>query len=81
MRNLDACGRVSKWSDLEEILHVRSVRIAHKSRVRKISLALGGHLGEDVTLERVLPLDLSGTSDAESLLCTGIGLNLWHDAF
>ena len=47
----------------------------------KTTFALFRFFGQNVTLERFLVCDLSGTRHFKALLGTGIGFNLWHFLF
>ncbi|MFT6211757.1 MAG: hypothetical protein ACJATE_002401 [Bacteroidia bacterium] len=67
--------------DVKHVLYVRSISIAYQTSFRKISLLLSGFFSENVTLERVLPLDFSRARYFETFLGTGICLNLWHDVY
>ena len=44
----------------------------------QISLLLLGLLGQDVAVISVVTLNLAGSGEGESLLCTGVSLYFWH---
>jgi hypothetical protein len=46
--------------------------------MHKVALLLGRFLGQDVTVEGVLPLDFSGTGQLETLFGSRIGFYFWH---
>jgi hypothetical protein len=46
--------------------------------VRKVTLLLGGFLGQDVALESVLALDFARAGQRKTLLGTGLGLHFRH---
>ena len=46
--------------------------------MRKITLLLGGLLGQDVALVGVLALDFARTRQRETLLGTGLGFHFRH---
>ena len=43
-----------------------------------MTLTLGGHFGQDVTLERTLTL-VAGSGFFETLRSTTVGFHLWHE--
>ena len=48
-------------------------------RTAQLALVLGGFFGEDVTLERLAPLDRPATTDLEALGSAPLGFHLRHD--
>jgi len=51
---------------------------SNQARVAKVTLLLLGLLRENVTVESVLSLDLTGSGERETLLCAGISLYFRH---
>jgi len=49
--------------------------------MRQLPFLLLRLLGQYMTLEGVLSLYFTGAGEGEPLLCTGIGLHLWHFPF
>ena len=56
--------------------HVRRVNCG---RMNKVSLLFSGFLSQNVGVEGVLPLQLSGTGQLETLFGTRVGFLFWHD--
>ena len=50
-------------------------------RASQTTAALGVLLGEDMALESVRSLDLTGLGEIESLFCTAVGLQFRHGYF
>ena len=51
---------------------------SNQARVAKVTLLLLGLLRENVTVESVLSLDLTGSGERETLLSAGISLYFRH---
>ena len=54
------------------------ISFVHQTGLGQIALLLGLLLGQDVTLEGVLTLDLTSTGQLKSLLSAGFGFHFWH---
>ena len=55
-----------------------AVHSIHIDGIKIILLALGGFLGEDVTLERLATLDATAGADLEALFGAALGLHFGH---
>ena len=54
------------------------VGLVNRGRVRQVALLLRALLGQDVTLEGVLPLDLPSPREFEALFGARLGLHFGH---
>lgn len=57
---------------------VRLIGAVNQSCMRQVSLLLFRFLRENVAFESVFSLDLTASSDRESLLRTGFSFHFWH---
>jgi hypothetical protein len=62
-------------------LDIGLIGFMYQGELCQIALSFGLFLGKNVTLEGMLPLDLTSSSKLESLFCTGNGLHFWHYFF
>lgn len=69
---------LTRLLEAEEAHHKIHIGLVNDTVYAHAALTLGGFLGEDVTLERLLVRDLSGAGYLEALLGTGVCFNLRH---
>ena len=62
----------------EQFAYLLHVRIVNEANVNEVTLLLLSLLRENVTVESVLSLDLTGSGERETLLCAGISLYFRH---
>ena len=67
--------RLTHAEEFANLLHVRAVNESH---MVKVALLLLGLLGQDVTVISVVTLNLTGSGERKTLLCTRISLYFWH---
>ena len=59
-------------------MHADQVRCVYLSRATKLTLVLGGFLGENVAFERHGALDRAATTRLKPLGGAALGFHLWH---
>ena len=62
----------------EQFAYLLHVRIVNEANVNEVTLLLLSLLRENVTVESVLSLDLTGSGERETLLSTRISLYFRH---
>ena len=62
----------------EQFAHLLHVAVVNETNVYKVTLLLLSLLRENVTVESVLSLDLTGSGERETLLSTRISLYFRH---
>ena len=67
--------RLTHAEKFANLLHVRAVNEGH---MVKVALLLLGLLGQDVTVISVVTLNLTGSGERKTLLCTRISLYFRH---
>ena len=67
--------RLTHAEEFANLLHVRAVNEGH---MVKVALLLLGLLGQDVTVISVVTLNLTGSGERKTLLCTRISLYFSH---
>lgn len=67
--------RLTHAEEFANLLHVRAVNEGH---MVKVALLLLGLLGQDVTVISVVTLNLTGSGERKTLLCTRISLYFRH---
>jgi hypothetical protein len=64
--------------DSQHEFHVGGICLAYKPAFGEVTLTILFLLGKDVALVGMLSLDLTASSEFETLLGTGISLHFWH---
>ena len=67
--------RLTHAEEVANLLHVRAVNEGH---MVKVALLLLGLLGQNVTVISVVTLNLTGSGERKTLLCTRISLYFRH---
>ena len=67
--------RLTHAEEFANLLHVRAVNEGH---MVKVAILLLGLLGQDVTVISVVTLNLTGSGERKTLLCTRISLYFRH---
>ena len=67
-----------KLTQAEQFAHLVLVNIGDEASLAEVALLFLRLLGQDVTVEGVLSLDLTGSGERETLLCAGISLYFRH---
>ncbi len=67
--------RLTHAEEFANLLHVRAVNEGH---MVKVALLLLGLLGQNVTVISVVTLNLTGSGERKTLLCTRISLYFRH---
>ena len=58
---------------------LRGIALLKNAAMAKISLALGGLLGENMAKVHLLVLDLPASGEGKALRCASFAFHLWHD--
>lgn len=67
-----------KLTHAKELAYFLFVNLGNEASLTEITLLLLSLLRQDVTVEGVLTLDLTGSGERETLLCTRISLYFRH---
>jgi hypothetical protein len=75
-----SCSPEKKLTVRQKLLaDLCGIALLQNTAMAKISLALGGLLGQDMAKIHLLVLDLTGSGEGETLCGASFGFHLWHD--
>ena len=66
---------LTKAKQFANLTHIAGI---YQGYVVEITFLLFGLLGENVAVVSVVALNLARAGERKTLLCTGVGLYLWH---
>lgn len=75
------CGFSAKFrllSQTEHDLNPTLIAFENQRIVNEVPLAFGRLFGQDVAVESMLPFNLSGAGQLETLLGSRVGFDFWH---
>lgn len=79
LREIMTCGEMNvDLTHAEELAHFFLVDLSDEASLAEVTLLLLCLLRQDMTVEGVLTLDLTGSGERKALLCTRISLYFRH---